>query len=168
MKDSVLIKLFILSKLLTAPANPYYIYKEHKNSLVAKFAQIEEAKFYYNIDVLYKQAYISQTSVEQGDNAPNKKIYEITDAGRAFFESSLYEKFASATCVENLYLPFSLLTFVDVEKVKSILATRITELENELQDFSKSVGEDFLADYVVEKRQFNITHLKHMLEIIKD
>ncbi len=167
MKDTTLIRLYILSKMLDSPTNPYRIYKEYQGSPAARFQLIEEAKIYYNIDLLHRQEYIAQTEVVPGENAPSKKMYTITKKGREFFENALYERFSCADSVDDLCLIFPFLDFVDVEKAQRILGERISELEHELAAIIEVAGDSFLAEYAVQKRQFHLTYLRKMLEFIK-
>lgn len=164
MIDPTLIRLYILSRLLDdTPVNPYRIFKDYQGSPSARFQPIEEAKFYYNIDLLHKQDYIAQTSVVPGENAPSKRMYAITQKGRGFFESALYEKFARANSVDDLYLTFPFLEFVDCEKTQRILRERIAELEHELEAIVETADDSFIVDYAIQKRRFHLTYLKKML-----
>ncbi|SHI02799.1 Transcriptional regulator PadR-like family protein [Sporobacter termitidis DSM 10068] len=166
MKDTMLIRLYILSRMLDAPTNPYRIFKEYQGSQTGRFQPIEEAKFYYNIDLLHKQDYISQTSIVPGDNAPSKKMYAVTPKGREFFEDALYKRFAGACSVDDLYLIFPFLEFVDTEKARNILGKRIAELERELENILQAVCESFIVEYAIEKRRFHLKYLKKAQEFI--
>jgi Predicted transcriptional regulators len=166
MKDTMLIRLYILSRILDEPTNPYHIFKEYQGSFAARLQPIEEAKFYYNIDLLYKKEYIAQTSVVPGENAPSKKMYAITQKGREFFDNALYERFSSAGSVDDLYLIFPFFEFVDTERAENILGKRIAELEHELAELLKIVDDSFLSEYAVRKRQFHLTYLKKLLELM--
>lgn len=164
MKDTKLVRLYILSKMLDAPTNPYRIFKEYQSSYAVRFQPIEEAKFYYNIDLLHKRGYILQTSVVPGDNAPNKKMYAITQSGHSFFENALYESFATANSVDDLYLTFPFFDLIDKERAQNMLGVRVSELERELDVITENADETFLAEYAIQKRQFHLMYLKKILE----
>lgn len=164
MKDTKLVRLYILSKMLDAPTNPYRIFKEYQSSYAVRFQPIEEAKFYYNIDLLCKRDYILQTSIVPGDNAPNKKMYAITQSGRSFFENALYESFATASSVDDLYLTFPFFNLIDKERAQNMLGIRVSELERELDVITENADDTFLAEYAIQKRQFHLMYLKKILE----
>ncbi len=166
MKDTMLIRLYILSKMLDAPTNPYRVFKDYQNSTASRFQPIEEAKFYYNIDLLHQRDYISQVSVVPGENTPSKKMYAITQTGREFFENALYERFASANSVDDLYLIFPFFEFIDKKRAQSILGKRIMELERELATIIEMADDTFLVEYAIQKRQFHLMYLKKILERI--
>lgn len=84
MENMSTINLIILGLLLEKPMSAYEMAQLVDSWLMRKLLKISSPAVYKNLKVLYKKSYLTAKAVKEGEMA-EKKIYSITETGRAYF-----------------------------------------------------------------------------------
>lgn len=120
----MLIQLFILGILSENNYHPYFIKKLFTNIVdIDPSFKLSDGKLYYHFDSLEKKGYIKKIEVIHTENRPEKSVYAITDAGRAYMVELIYKTFnlINLADVQSLYIPILFLKYVDLKRVIGLL-----------------------------------------------
>lgn len=94
-------KELLLSVLMSGPATGYDIKKTMENE-VSTLLDVSLSNLYPALNELATEGLVTFKKVEQ-DNRPNKKVYELTDAGRAARFGRSCPAAPSTGCAPNSY-----------------------------------------------------------------
>ncbi|MBI5192784.1 MAG: PadR family transcriptional regulator [Nitrospirae bacterium] len=112
MESMSTVNLIILGLLLDKPMSAYDMAQIVDSWIMRKLLKISAPTVYKNLKVLYKETYITAESVKDGE-MPEKKIYSVTEAGRAYF-LKLMEYYSGN--LNDFYLDFNMF-LVNLDKV---------------------------------------------------
>jgi DNA-binding PadR family transcriptional regulator len=76
-------QLLILGLLLNENMHGYQL-NEHIEHTLGFYTDLKKPTLYYTLDKLEKQGYV-RAQIEQEGNRPERRVYEVTEAGRAHF-----------------------------------------------------------------------------------
>ena len=135
-----------------------------------------EGTYSHFVDASFGSIYPALTRLEQDGlvtfreaaeaGKPNRKIYSITDAGRAFFLESLYEKPAKDVYRSEFLMIAMCAEFLPKGVVTKAIETRVEQLEGEIE-LLKGINENqnstsgirWAASYGMDCMQNSLRHL---------
>ena len=134
----------IVGLLMAGPAHPYSIYREMNDSL-GRVWRIGRANLYARLKRAELDGLVGVETAEQ-ESAPDRNVYRITDKGRKVFLAWLC---GSSERVRDIRLEFLARLYFfrrldldglenAIELQKSVLASRIKSLENEIIQAAQS------------------------------
>ncbi len=158
-------KTLCLAALSLGKASGYDIGKRLEDPL-GHFVDVARSGVYPVLKSLEEEGLVQYENVEQ-EGLPNKKIYELTEAGRTYLKAEL----EILPPVHKIRSQFMLLMFfaemLSAERIEVVMAERIGEVECFLQDLpywrkyvEGNKGQSFLLDYV----EFKMKSEKEFLE----
>ena len=137
-------KELLLSILMSGPATGYDIKKTMEQD-VSKLLDVSLSNLYPVLNELAAEGLVTFQKVEQ-DNRPNKKVYELTEAGReaalkALMTGDAKHRMRSEFIFILIYAPF-----LPRWRVKELLDQRLSETNEVLNDLERRQGKPALQD----------------------
>lgn len=154
-------KELLLSVLMSGPATGYDIKKTMENE-VSTLLDVSLSNLYPALNELAAEGLVTFQKVEQ-DNRPNKKVYELTDAGRAVALRALMSGDAKHRLRSEFIFILSFAPFLPRWRVKELLDQRLAETNDSLRDLD---GRESLA--LQEGQRFCIGFGRAMMEAQRD
>lgn len=102
------------------------------------FWQAKHSQIYPLLAKLEQEGYVQFTRVEQSDK-PDKKIYSITDKGRAMLKEWLTEPALAPATRDELYLKSYCLWLTDTDHARSLFVQRVQYYEESLYKFERQL-----------------------------
>jgi PadR family transcriptional regulator AphA len=145
-------KELLLSILMSGPATGYDIKKTMEHD-VSKLLDVSLSNLYPVLNELAAEELVTFQKVEQ-DNRPNKKVYELTEAGREAALKALMSGDAKHRMRSEFIFILSYAPFLPRWRVKELLDQRLTETNEVLKDLERrqnkptlQAGEKFCVGY---------------------
>ncbi|MBX3447094.1 MAG: PadR family transcriptional regulator [Parvibaculaceae bacterium] len=155
-------KELLLSVLMSGPATGYDIKKTMENE-VSTLLDVSLSNLYPALNELAAEGLVTFQRVEQ-DNRPNKKVYELTDAGRAVALRALMSGDARHRLRSEFIFILSFAPFLPRSRVKELLDKRLAETNETLLDLDRREAEEVLQ----EGQRFCIGFGRAMMEAQRD
>ncbi|ABS64753.1 transcriptional regulator, PadR-like family [Parvibaculum lavamentivorans DS-1] len=128
-------KELLLSVLMAGPATGYDIKKIMENE-VSTLLDVSLSNLYPALNELAEEGLVTCRKVEQ-DNRPNKKIYELTEAGCAACMKALMTGEAKHRLRSEFFFILSFAPFLPRWRVKELLDQRLAETDGILRDLDR-------------------------------
>ncbi|MCF8469609.1 MAG: PadR family transcriptional regulator [Parvibaculum sp.] len=151
-------KELLLSVLMAGPATGYDI-KKTMESDVSKLLDVSLSNLYPALNELASEGLVSCLKVEQ-DSRPNKKIYELTEAGHAACLKGLMTGEARHRLRSEFIFILSFAPFLPRWRVKELLDERLGDTDEILSDLDRREAEEDLQ----EGHKFCIGFVRAILE----
>lgn len=155
-------KELLLSVLMSGPATGYDIKKTMENE-VSTLLDVSLSNLYPALNELAAEGLVTFQRVEQ-DNRPNKKVYELTDAGRAAAIRALMSGSAKHRLRSEFIFILSFAPFLPRDRVSELLDQRLAETNEILRDLDRREAEEVLQ----EGQRFCIGFGRAMMEAQRD
>lgn len=161
-------KMLCLGVLSMGKASGYDIGKQLEQTF-GNFIDVASSGVYPALKALYEEGMVEFEKVEQ-DNLPNKKVYELTEAGRSTFQEALSQlpprhkirsQFILLMFFADLLTPKRLREVIDerMEELRSWTLMTKGWLDGELSARG-SAGQQFIARYALEVMETEIRFLE--------
>ena len=169
----------LLGLLSSNPMSGYDLNKVF-NTTVQHFWTTDQSQIYRTLYKLEEEGKVQVETIIQEDN-PNKKVYHVTETGKAELHDWLTKRHTSATIREawlgQLFFGYE----IDQATVISVLESRMADLESHLRELEAfqatlpSLGETprqyqfqlLTLDYGIEAYRFDIEWLKKVTQRIR-
>ena len=155
-------KELLLSVLMSGPATGYDIKKTMEND-VSTLLDVSLSNLYPALNELAEEGLVTYKKVEQ-DNRPNKKIYELTEAGRGACLNALMSGDARHRLRSEFIFILSYAPFLPRWRVKELLDQRLADTNDVLRDLERREAEEILQ----EGQKFCIGFGRAMMEAQRD
>ncbi|MFN4337972.1 PadR family transcriptional regulator [Parvibaculum sp.] len=155
-------KELLLSVLMSGPATGYDIKKTMENE-VSTLLDVSLSNLYPALNELATEGLVTFKKVEQ-DNRPNKKVYELTDAGRTAALRALMSGGAKHRLRSEFIFILSFAPFLPRSRVSELLDQRLAETNEVLRDLDRREAEEALQ----EGQRFCIGFGRAMMEAQRD
>lgn len=155
-------KELLLSVLMSGPATGYDIKKTMENE-VSTLLDVSLSNLYPALNELATEGFVTFKKVEQ-DNRPNKKVYELTDAGRAAALRALMSGGAKHRLRSEFIFILRFAPFLPRSRVSELLDERLAETNEILRDLDCREAEEGLQ----EGQRFCIGFSRAMMEAQRD
>lgn len=164
-------KELLLSVLMGGPATGYDIKKIMENE-VSTLLDVSLSNLYPALNELAAEGLVTYQKVEQ-DSRPNKKVYELTEAGRAACLKALMSGDARHRLRSEFIFILSFAPFLPRWRVKELLDQRLADTNEVLRDLDRrerealQVGQKFCLGFgrvMMEAQRDYI--LKHGAELL--
>ncbi|MDX5365690.1 MAG: PadR family transcriptional regulator [Alphaproteobacteria bacterium] len=155
-------KELLLSVLMSGPATGYDIKKTMENE-VSTLLDVSLSNLYPALNELAAEGLVTFQRVEQ-DNRPNKKVYELTEAGRSAAVSALMSGSAKHRLRSEFIFILSFAPFLPRSRVSELLDQRLAETNEILRDLDRRESEEALQ----EGQRFCIGFGRAMMEAQRD
>lgn len=155
-------KELLLSVLMAGPATGYDIKKIMENE-VSTLLDVSLSNLYPALNELATEGLVTYRKIEQ-DNRPNKKIYELTEAGRGACLKALMSGEARHRLRSEFIFILSFAPFLPRWRVKELLDERLGETNETLLDLQRREEEETLQ----EGQRFCIGFGRAMMEAQRD
>ncbi|MBX3503891.1 MAG: PadR family transcriptional regulator [Parvibaculum sp.] len=147
---------------MSGPATGYDIKKTMENE-VSTLLDVSLSNLYPALNELAAEGLVTFQRVEQ-DNRPNKKVYELTEAGRAVALRALMSGDARHRLRSEFIFILSFAPFLPRSRVKELLDKRLAETNETLLDLDRREAEEVLQ----EGQRFCIGFGRAMMEAQRD
>ncbi len=140
------LRFMLLGIIKDQPVSGYDLNKYFK-MVVHFFWSADQSRIYRTLHEMESDGLVRVECVEQADS-PDKKLYHITEAGRAELKHWLEEP---APSLPNRMPWLGQIFFADdlsTEETIALLQRRITQLEAELAELERRVHRDSLRDFI--------------------
>ncbi len=137
-------KELLLSVLMAGPATGYDIKKIMENE-VSTLLDVSLSNLYPALNELAEEGLVTCLKVEQ-DNRPNKKVYELTEAGRTTCMKALMSGEARHRLRSEFFFILSFAPFLPRWRVKELLDQRLAETDGILRDLDRRESEGTLYE----------------------
>src|SRR5690554_2708276 len=127
---------------MSGPATGYDIKKTMEQD-VSKLLDVSLSNLYPVLNELAAEELVTFQKVEQ-DNRPNKKVYELTEAGREAALKALMSGDAKHRMRSEFIFILSYAPFLPRWRVKELLDQRLTETNEVLKDLERRQGKPIL------------------------
>jgi len=149
-------QLLLLGVLLKGEMHGYRLneYVKHAMNL---YTDLKKSTSYYVLDKLEKEGYV-QHEIEREGKRPERRVYQITNKGEAYFRSLLREHLQSYT--RNYYADDVGIAFMDqlsIDEVHRLLVEKREKVQAALQGFLELPDHGKNLQYAI---NHNIAHLK--------
>jgi PadR family transcriptional regulator AphA len=134
----------LLSILMSGPATGYDIKKTMEQD-VSKLLDVSLSNLYPVLNELAAEGLVTFQKVEQ-DNRPNKKVYELTEAGRGAALKALMSGDAKHRMRSEFIFILSYAPFLPRWRVKELLDKRLAETIEVLNDLERRQAKPTLQD----------------------
>ena len=128
-------KELLLSVLMSGPATGYDIKKIMEQD-ISELLDVSLSNLYPALNELAVEGLVTFEKVEQ-DNRPNKKVYELTEAGRKACLDALMSGTAKHKLRSEFLFILSFAPFLPRERIEELLDTQIGESERILGDIDR-------------------------------
>ncbi|MEQ8265677.1 MAG: PadR family transcriptional regulator [Parvibaculum sp.] len=135
-------KELLLSVLMAGPATGYDIKKTMENE-VSTLLDVSLSNLYPALNELAAEGLVTYRKVEQ-DSRPNKKIYELTEAGRGACLKALMSGDARHRLRSEFIFILSFAPFLPRWRVQEMLDHRLADTKEVLRDLDRREAEEKL------------------------
>ena len=150
-------QLLLLGMLLDGKVHGYRL-NEYVRHTMSLYTDIKKSTVYYTLEKLEKDGYVVQETEREGKR-PERRVYQITEKGKAYFFDLLREHLKSYT--RTYYADDVGIAFMDqlpTAEVRQLLAEKREKIQALLQQFRDvPTGHPEHWGYVI---QHNIAHLE--------
>jgi DNA-binding PadR family transcriptional regulator len=147
MEKISVVNLLVMGLLIERPMSAYDIAQVVDNQIIGRLVKVSSPAVYKNIRELHRSGCLEAEKVKAGE-MPEKKVYSVTEVGRAYF-FSLMEYYSSS--VSNYYFDFN--TFlINIDKVDRERGMKM--LENLRDQFYK--WKTWIVEHEQEARARNV------------
>jgi DNA-binding PadR family transcriptional regulator len=157
-------RLVILGILKNKPLHGYEI-KHIIEKHMGDWTNIAFGSIYFALNMLNKEGYVEQDTVEKVGNRPSRSIYKITEKGRKEFLNLLRKTWET---IERIYFPLDIaLAFsnnLPEKEVKEYIGKRIIYLEETTKHIKEHKKEQLGKKYVPKSAEYVFTHAEFHLE----
>lgn len=137
-------KELLLSVLMGGPATGYDIKKIMENE-VSTLLDVSLSNLYPALNELAAEGLVTYQKVEQ-DSRPNKKVYELTEAGRNACLKALMSGEARHRLRSEFIFILSFAPFLPRWRVKELLDHRLADTNEVLRDLDRRESEETLSE----------------------
>lgn len=157
-------QLLILGLLLNENMHGYQL-NEHIEHTLGFYTDLKKPTLYYTLDKLEKQGYV-RPQIEQEGNRPERRVYEVTAAGRAYFLDLLRRTlgdFAHVTYGDDIAIAF--MDQLPAAECRRLLAEKRQKTQVVLDRLRSSPPHGGSFQYVI---AHHITHLEAEVKWLDD
>jgi DNA-binding PadR family transcriptional regulator len=123
------VPLVILGLLSEKPCHGYELRQEVERRLYATYINLSGGSLYYNLGQLERAGYVEKAWAEQKGRYPTRQVYQITPAGREYFQSELRRLLLDTEARDRLFDPLNAaLAFghlLEIEDLREALTTQL-------------------------------------------
>ena len=134
-----------------------YRLNEYVSHVMGIYTDVKKSTLYYTLEKLEAGGYITKELERQGKR-PERRVYEITETGRAYFLELLREHLRSynrAYFADDIGIMF--MNRLSMDEVRPLLEKKRNEIQGILQQFQNHPDMGGHQQYVI---SHNITHLE--------
>jgi DNA-binding PadR family transcriptional regulator len=126
----VSVPLVILGLLSEKPCHGYELRQEVERRLYATYINLSGGSLYYNLGQLERAGYVEKAWAEQKGRYPTRQVYQITAAGREYFQSELRRLLLDTEARDRLFDPLNAaLAFGHLLEIEDLREALITQLQ---------------------------------------
>lgn len=124
------VPLVILGLLSEKPCHGYELRQEVERRLYATYINLSGGSLYYNLGQLERAGYVEKAWAEQKGRYPTRQVYQITAAGREYFQSELRRLLLDTEARDRLFDPLNAaLAFGHLLEIEDLRGALITQLQ---------------------------------------
>jgi DNA-binding PadR family transcriptional regulator len=159
-----MIQHLILLGILQEGKTHAYRLNEYVNHAMSLYTDIKKSKVYYTLEKLEKDGFVEH-EIEREGKRPERRVYQITDKGKALFLQLLHENLGEFTRTYfNDDIGIAFMDQLSNQEVGELLEKKRGMVQSALQQFSGVPDHDNNWQYVI---THNIAHLKADLDWIE-
>src|SRR4030042_826041 len=117
-----IVNLLIMGLLIDRPMSAYEIVRIIETQIIGRLVKVSAPAVYKNIKELHQAGYLEAERKKTGET-PDKKVYSVTEAGKAYF-LKLMEHYSSS--LSNYYSDFNVF-LINLDKVDKQTGVRMLE-----------------------------------------
>ncbi|WP_433832399.1 PadR family transcriptional regulator [Actinoplanes sp. CA-015351] len=129
----------LLAALIDRESSGYDLAKKFRVS-VANFWTATPQQLYRELEKMESEGLLTARVVKQ-DKRPDKRIFSVTDAGRAALHDFTRQEPKPTTVRDELLVQVEALAYADVPSVRSSIETQIKQSRRRLEAYERSLAE---------------------------